>query len=345
MQCPSCDFNNMPGMKRCARCQASLALDSVDVNPPRASKWGKVFPSWLTSTFNRIRFGAADAANDVLRTGQKEFGFRWTLGDYLSLLVGGLQQRLRGESAGWFWLGGWILLLFLATSLAGTELGSVCLGLLFALHAISIADIFFRRAEDWGTRVRFMGVVAIALGVIYAGTIRTIGAFATPSRFNGQTTDINPGDVVWYADNSQTEIGQLVAYNVGRVDVNLRVQNAPVVFRIEGTRFGRQVAEAGQVVAWRNKTLYVDNQQFGWQPSESMDHVAEFEFRVEAGHIFVAPEGIFPEFETGIQGVARFQRANLPNNINVGRVGLVPKDRILGRVFLRSFPWNAVRLY
>jgi hypothetical protein len=127
------------------------------------------------------------------------------------------------------------------------------------------------------------------------GRYRTIGAFATPIRFNGQTTDINPGDVVWYADNSQTEIGQLVAYNVGRVDVNLRIQKLRPWFFV--SKEHGSVAKLQKLVksSWHgeNKTLYVDNQQFGWQPSESMDHVAEFEFRVEAGHIFVAPEGIF----------------------------------------------------
>ncbi len=345
MQCPSCDFNNMPGMKRCARCQASLALDSVDVIPPRASQREKTIPNWLRSTVNRIRYGAADAANDALRAKRGEVNFRWTLGDYLCLLVGGLQQSVRGELAGWFWLGGWIVLFILSVGFAGTGFGSVCLGLLFAVHAMSIADIFFRQQEEWGTRVRFMGVVALALGLIYGGTIRTLGAFVTPIRFLSETTDLSSGDVIWYADASPTKNGQLVAYDIGRLDFSYRINNAPAIFRVGGTRINRQVAEAGQVVSWRNNTLFVDNKECEWQPRNFMERVADFEIPVDDGYIFVSPEGIVPENAIGMLGAPISMPTVTSNKIIMGRIGLVPKQRVLGRVFLRSFPLTAIRWY
>lgn len=346
MQCPSCDFNNMPGMKRCARCQASLALGSVDVIPPRASKRQRAIPNWFRSTLNRIRYGAADVANDALRANRREVSFRWTLGDYLCLLVGGLQQSVHGESAGRFWLGGWIVLFILSVAFAGTGLGSVCLGLLFALHTISIADIFFRQQEEWGTRVRFMGVVTLALGLIYGGTVRTLGAYITPIGFLSETTDLNPGDVIWYANASPTKNGQLVAYDIGRIDFNYRINNVPALLRVEGTRINRQVAEAGQVVSWKNRTLFVDNKECEWQPMGFMERVADFEIPVAQGCIFVSLDGIVPENVTGMMGApASMRTLNSNNTIDVGRIGLIPKQRILGRVFLRSFPWTSIRWY
>lgn len=45
MQCPSCRFENMPGVTQCGRCGAHLRLGSVavaiDVHPPRASQHAK----------------------------------------------------------------------------------------------------------------------------------------------------------------------------------------------------------------------------------------------------------------------------------------------------------------
>src|SRR5437773_1641201 len=40
MQCPSCRFENMPGLDSCGRCGTSLSVSTatLDVNPPRASR-------------------------------------------------------------------------------------------------------------------------------------------------------------------------------------------------------------------------------------------------------------------------------------------------------------------
>ena len=40
MQCPSCRFENMPGLGSCGRCGTSLTLGTatIDVHPPRASR-------------------------------------------------------------------------------------------------------------------------------------------------------------------------------------------------------------------------------------------------------------------------------------------------------------------
>src|SRR5882672_12409076 len=42
MQCPSCQFQNLPGSELCGRCATSmlLAASELDVNPPRARDRG-----------------------------------------------------------------------------------------------------------------------------------------------------------------------------------------------------------------------------------------------------------------------------------------------------------------
>ena len=46
MQCPSCQFENMPGSGRCARCGGFLALATaaIDVHPPRAARLSRRMP-------------------------------------------------------------------------------------------------------------------------------------------------------------------------------------------------------------------------------------------------------------------------------------------------------------
>src|SRR5947209_1648139 len=43
MQCPNCQFENMPGTAGCARCGTSLRLAAlaISVHPPRAKVWQK----------------------------------------------------------------------------------------------------------------------------------------------------------------------------------------------------------------------------------------------------------------------------------------------------------------
>ena len=76
-----------------------------------------------------------------------------------------------------------------------------------------------------------------------------------------------------------------------------------------------------------------------------MERVADFEIPVDDGYIFVSLEGIVPENAIGMLGSPNSMPTVTSNKINMGRIGLVPKQRVLGRVFLRSFPWTAIRWY
>ena len=133
MQCPSCEFQNMPGSGRCARCGASLALATaaIDVNPPRAGRVARQMPrfwglrrTWgtLFDTARRplaLTFAGFDDTNFDLATmlrvvvpgwahsyrGRPERGALF-LCAYLGFLVPGLGDvgYLAGQLAHWLGL-------------------------------------------------------------------------------------------------------------------------------------------------------------------------------------------------------------------------------------------------
>lgn len=332
MQCPSCEFNNMPGAKRCARCQASLSLDSVSVLPPRASRRDKAIPSRLRSTLTRMWLGTADTASQGLGLDRSRVHFQGSFVDWLSLCFGGLYQFMHGESLGRWWFGAWILLGLASLALIPSTLASVCLGLFFSVHLISIADVFFRQNEPWETRIRFIGLTLLALGALYFSLFRSIGQFITPVQYFVQTSDLVPGDTLWYFDTNSTKPGDLVVYDLTQVDISYRQNDYPFVYRASGVRINRQVAQAGQVVSWKNGKLLVDGTESSWQPGSFMADVEDFEVIVNQDSVFVTPEGILNGY-------------NRAGRVDIGRYGVIPRRNVMGRVFLRSYPWTSIRWY
>jgi type IV secretory pathway protease TraF len=133
-------------------------------------------------------------------------------------------------------------------------------------------------------------------------------------------------------DTNITKPGDLVVYDLTQVDISDRQNGNPVVFRATGVRISRQVAQAGQVVSWKNGKLFVDGMECFWQPGRFMAEVADFEVIVQEDSIFVMLEGIL----AGDNHTGRF---------DIGRFGVIPKRNVIGRVFLRSFPWTSIRWY
>jgi len=276
--------------------------------------------------------GTADTASQTLGLDRSKVNFRGSLLDWLSLCIGGLHQFMRGESLGRWWLGAWILLGLVTLLLIPSTLGSVCLGLFFSVHLISIVDVFFRQHEEWETRIRFIGLTLLVLGGLYFSLFRSVGQFITPVQYFVQTSDLTPGDTLWYLDTNTTKPGDLVVYDLTQVDISDRQGGEPFVFRATGVRISRQVAQAGQVVSWKSGKLCVNGTECPWQPGNFMDKVADFEVIVDKDSIFVAPEGI-------LNGYTR------PGRVDIGRFGVVHKKNVMGRVFLRSYPWTSIRWY
>ena len=165
MQCPSCEFQNMPGLESCGRCGTSLGLRTaaIDVNPPRASRTAKrlrkVVPHGAIYQARdlavRVRDGrrgldrrrlahSAARARDSLAADRSRLGSH-PLGprDPRAVFPGGVSSPALLGLVQW-----------------GTSSGSILLGLAFSVHASSVMDILIRQ----GT-VRFPRMMATALFV------------------------------------------------------------------------------------------------------------------------------------------------------------------------------------
>src|SRR3954462_6890997 len=100
MQCPSCQFQNLPGSELCGRCATSLLLAAshLDVNPPRARDRGGVSRRAelrIRSIFRYLREDIASVMGKQLDWTAPPPGFMWrTIVPGWSHLHAG--QRLKG---------------------------------------------------------------------------------------------------------------------------------------------------------------------------------------------------------------------------------------------------------
>ena len=333
MQCPSCHFENMPGSKNCARCRAFLTIVDIDVNPPRATIRQRAIPNFLPRSLKRIRYRILDSIQAAFHTRLTGVQFDGTLVDWLSLLVGGLNQWRRGEPRGWLWFYSWLLLLFLSLLWAGTTIGSFMLGLLFGLHVASIIGLFFRQFEEFSVRIRATVVVLFFTGLLYYSLLSLIVSFVVPIRFGMNTDELRAGDVIWYRPGLQTRPGDVVVYDLPAVQIAGRRGNIAIQVALRGMRVNRLVATSGQRVQWKQKQLFVDGRVCVWQPGSTMNLFESFDFLVPANSVFILPEDLVED-------------ADLQNLSKLGpTTGTVPTTTVRGPVWLRSYPLFRMKLY
>ncbi len=283
MKCPSCQFENMPGQDRCARCRGSLKLGDIDIEPPRASgpvvlrytrhRAGNVFGGLLyaISRFHkslRLPIDISGAPLDAV---------------LLSLIPGMGQVATRRRSLGWALLGTWCGLMILSLLGYGTVLGGWCLIAAVLLHATAIALVMRPAATRtrWATRLMMGLLIVVALQLtLYPGLAWATGRFAggLPIR-NVQDADaVRNGDMALYKGPwlrpDRFVIGDLVAY------------------RVEGG-FGvdRVVGLEGDHIAIVSGRLLVNNKPLpdGAEPLNGSGRFPDFEFDVAPGHLAILP--------------------------------------------------------
>ena len=330
MLCPSCEFHNMPGSSLCARCGASLKLATaeIDVNPPRAGRWERRMPGLAGGRrgWNHLRsLLTAELRSLLVPRTVIEHAPRWW-----SLLVPGLPQIQRGERR----RGRVLLVVYLGLMAAGlvtcgTGLGSMLLGLAFAAHVAAIADAFGARSQTFGDSLRLTVMTMFVLAtLVYMPTGWAISRVATPLRITGVMPPFQEGDVVWYNRSSTPEVGDLVVYDLPQASVAGRTEGGQAMrVQIQGDRINRVVAVAGQRVEWAEQQLVVDGQVSPWQPAASLTTFRQI--TVPEGSLFILPDHLVP--------------MSLPN-MPWTRLSVVSHERVGGRVFFRSLPWNRISL-
>ena len=207
------------------------------------------------------------------------------------------------------------------------------LGLLFGLHVASIIGLFFRQFEEFSVRIRATVVVLFFTGLLYYSLLSLIASFVVPIRFGMNTDELLAGDVLWYRPGLQTRPGDVVVYELPRVQIAVRRGNMAVQVALQGMRVNRLVATSGQRVQWKQKRLFIDDGVCVWQPGTTMNLFASFDFLVPENSVFILPEDLVDD-------------ADLQNLSKLGpTTGTVPTTSIRGPVWLRSYPLFRMKLY
>jgi len=341
MQCPSCRFENIPGLDACGRCGTSLALGTavIDVNPPRASRSAKRLRKVVP---RRLFYQTRDAAAEAHRrfSGSVVSDSRVPLpepGILSRLMIPGWAHlyaglRIRAQ----FFFGAYVALLVLGLSQWGTGLGSILLGLAFSVHASSIIDILLRQ----GT-VRFPRMIATAAFVfaglsilIYFPAGQVFMGVAAPIEYQTDVQPFKPLDVVlvnhWAFALTDPRRGDVVLINP--LSLN-RQADGPQMAHIryaheENQVIDRLIGLPGDQVVWESGKLAVNGTAVSWQPLRPERLPKHLEVSV--------PKDRYLIFPTTSIGAAN---AGTPESY-WKFVSLIPRHDILGVVYLRLSPFT-----
>jgi signal peptidase I len=339
MQCPSCRFENIPGLDACGRCGTSLgiAIAVIDVNPPRASKRAKrvrkLVPRRL---FYQARDGAALAQRRF--TGSVIDDSRVPLPEpaILSrLMVPGWAHLFSGfriRALVFFW--SYALLFAFGVVQWGTEFGSILLGLAFSVHASSIIDILLLQ----GT-VRFPRMIMTAAFVFAALSVlvylpggQLLMGLARPIEY---VTDVEPFkrlDVVlvnhWAFVLANPRRGDVVLFNP--IVLTRRVEGQ----QIAHIRFGfeenqaidRVIGLPGDQVVWDGGKLTINGNAVSWAPLRPERMPKHVEVKVPEGRYLIFPTTSIGTADTGTAESEWKQ------------ISLIPGNDIAGGVYLRLSP-------
>jgi type IV secretory pathway protease TraF len=335
MQCFNCRFENMPGIAVCGRCGTSLhvATAVIDVNPPRARSWRKQLRRMLP--VNRAAIKVRDASATATRqfsSALQDVGMPVPPARILwRLVVPRLAHfRVGQHYRGLAFLGAYLILLGLAVLFWGTNTGSIYLGLAFSVHASSALDVLFQYPGHIRSRVVIAGVVMAALGLgFYIPATRGLNVIAEPITITATMSPFAEGDVVltnrWAYRGSSPQPGDVVLVElVGSVAGD--GHGTPGLLIREGQFIDRILAGPGSEVAIESGRLSINGEACALEPLAKPKMPALLKFTLAADQYLILPSTL------------AVMNERLATPAHWKALCKVPRERILGRVYLRHQP-------
>ena len=302
MQCPSCRFENIPGLTSCGRCGSVLDFNAIafDVHPPRASHASKVLRRWFP---RRRVYQARDLAVATLeRTGgtfindlrvplpEPEIAPRLIVPGWAHLRM---DLRIRG----WAYLGGYLVLLALGILNWGNSAGAMALGLAFSIHISSILDILIRQGSvRFPSLVATSALVALALGLgVYAPTGWILSGVAATRQYDHNAPPFERLDVLvfnrWAFSRRLPRPGDVVLFHPGElppIPSEMSIPHTRWMLR-ENECVDRVLGGPGDHVVWRSGKLTVNGTAVNWAPLIASKLPEELVFDVPRGFYLILP--------------------------------------------------------
>jgi len=350
MQCPSCGFQNLPGLQLCARGTSRLSFDDVEVMPYRAgerwARWRRLRVRWqrrtlfterLVGLWDRLMrrgYWAGTRSPEEVPPAERIFWVGASIIPGLGQIVS--RRRLRG----WCILAGYVLAL-VASVLFMSSAWMFFTAIVLSVHTYAVTDCIFHRA-GYARRITTIATslvvfVALTLGP-YRGATWLLGGFARVEQLTADTrsTLLDTNDVLllngrW--NRPRYAPGDIVSY---QIEDHGRAHGGDGWYIVGGVLIDRILAGPGDHVVCKDGQLTVN----GKLPAkgrgllapvvlpESLDLVVkkdEFFIYPSLGHVF-APRGR--------------QEADMRT-----RVSIVPAERIRGKVRMIISPLGRVRVF
>ena len=333
MQCPSCDFNNIPGSRACARCQSRLDLASVDFTPPRAAD--HAIPLRVRQVGWRIcslSDGAGLAQWLRLHFPSQVDSLRIACG-----IIPGWGHRRSGQQAlGWLLTAVWLVLVLLAAYTRGGAFGWPAYFALVGWHGFTVSLLLIPVLRESSLPYRmFIGLSTWALLnlVMYMPAWWLVSRMIVPIPTHAlmAARGIQPGDTVlrqgpWLRPHAYSR-GDVVAYHVERF-------YGGGAYIHEGLLIDRIIGAPGDIVELADNRISVNGQrveEVDLLPLRDNFPCGSATFTLRDGEYVIIPS-------TG-----RFTLQGMPaQRAAINGIARVPQDRILGRVIFRTRPiWRA----
>lgn len=333
MECPNCQFQNIPGLRACARCQSLLNLAGVPVDPPRAA--ARMLPARVRHAGFRARLRVARTCGRSGRAANRLFHPDVDAEAVLSSVVPGLGHWRLGHR--WFAslaMLVWLVLLSAAVYLRGGDGGWPAYFLLVGWHGFVVSLILTTPLRELPVhrRIRVGLVLYLILNFgIYLPAGYVISRFAATFPVRGMLSGnvLREGDVLlrtgaWNRP-AQFSRGDLVVYWMrgGGVGDHTHMQSGYGIDRI--------LAVPGDEVSFEPDGVRVNGVLLGDEqgPLMSMD-VPRMAFDVPEGKYVILPSALWITFRG--DPTVRDQL--------IERVCRVKAEDVRGRVFWRTRPWE-----
>jgi hypothetical protein len=231
-------------------------------------------------------------------------------------------------------LGLYAALAALALATLGTETGSVCLGLALATHASSVLDVVLPATRDSeGRLVRLLATLGLVGVIAYGVPFYLVGRLALPRRIAVTTGPLQAGDIVLVGTYRlrSPQPGDTVFYELPAVSVPGRYNAHAANFDLRGQRIDRILAGPGEHLKLEDGNWFIDGRLSLQRPLDMRRLPTKLDVRVPPGCYFILPT-------TALMDGMDLQR------FDWARASLVPAERIVGRVWVRHWPWRRFTL-
>lgn len=337
MQCPSCEFNNIPGSRACARCRSRLDLSSVDVLPPRAGD--HAIPLSMRRVGWRVR---AAIENELAENTER---FHRLLGSHITAttlargIIPGWGQRAQGQrTLGWIATGVWAILVLAAVYLRGGPGGWPAYFMLVGFHGFTLSLLMTRMLRDLSFVPRVLvglasWVLLNALIYIPAGWVMSRLVVPIPTHALADGRGIRSGEVVMRQGPWLREVpyqrGDVVAYST-------EYARGRAVYGTEGLLIDRIIAVPGDAIRTGPTEILVNGVALKRQDELPLREVRfpKAEFIVGENEYLIIPSmGRYYINGRDAQGAPQV----LANMSNMMRV---PATSVVGKVVFRTRPYR-----